>query len=300
MFAACRTRSTAPAGWTPAPAPGDENGGCSGPIARPAVLTPAEIALNEYSERLGRIIDTQREVAGLDQDLQAMIDLICERAQELTGARAGTILMQDGDDLVHRAGSGFSAGIVGRRLGIDDTFSGSVYRSNRSAICPDTRTLANPLALQRGIGSIIAVPLGTATTRSGSSRCSRSGPAPSPDHDLETLELLSVVLSAAISHAAEYEARRAQVEALARFRTLFDGASIGIVGIDHEGHALEANPALERMLGYTAAELGEMRVRRLSRTPTTSSAPRSLPRADGTASATPTSSRSATSARTAS
>ena len=48
-------------------------------------------------------------------------------------------------------------------------------------------------------------------------------------------------------------------EALARFRTVFEGASVGIVRCDLEGHTLEANPALERMLGYTAAELATMR-----------------------------------------
>jgi diguanylate cyclase (GGDEF)-like protein/PAS domain S-box-containing protein len=68
------------------------------------------------------------------------------------------------------------------------------------------------------------------------------------DEDLETLELLSVVLSAAISHAAE-------LEAMARFRIVFEGAAIGITRVDREGHTLEANPALERMLGYSAAEL---------------------------------------------
>ena len=40
---------------------------------------------------------------------------------------------------------------------------------------------------------------------------------------------------------------------------MFEGASVGIVRCDLEGHTLEANPALERMLGYTAAELATMR-----------------------------------------
>ena len=243
----------------PTPAPTDESRGGVERVSLPVELTPAEIELDEYSERLERIIGTQREVAGLDHDLQAMIDLICERTQELTGADAGTILMQDGDELVHRAGSGFSAGIVGRRLGIDDTFSGSVYRSNRSAICHDTAALANPLALQRGIGSIVAVPLRHGDDTVGILSVLSQRPHSFADRDLKTLELLSVVLSAAISNAAEFDARRAQAEALARFRTVFEGASVGIVRCDLEGHTLEANPALERMLGYTAAELATMR-----------------------------------------
>jgi GAF domain-containing protein len=205
------------------PAPGQQNGG------RPSAPAPAEIALAEYSERMKQIIATQREVAGLEEELQAMIDLICERTQELTGAGAVTILMRDGDALVHRACSGFVADLVGQSLGMDDTFSGSVYRSNISAICHDTSTLANPLAARRGIGSMVAVPLRHRDDTVGILSVLSPEPRAFVERDLETLELLSVVLSLAISHAAEFEARRAQFDALARFRTMFDGASIGMV-----------------------------------------------------------------------
>jgi len=225
----------------------------------PAAPADAEPVLAEDGQRMKRIIETQREVAGLDEDLQGMIDLICERIQEITGAEAGTILMQDGDSLVHRAGSGFVADIIGQHLGLQDTFSGSVYLSNVSAICHDTRALANPLASQRGIGSMAAVPLRHGAETVGILSVLSQRPGAFGDRDLETLELLSVVLSLAISHAAEFEARRAQAEALSRFRTMFDGASIGMVTFDRRGRALEANSALERMLGYTAAELSAIR-----------------------------------------
>jgi PAS domain S-box-containing protein len=48
------------------------------------------------------------------------------------------------------------------------------------------------------------------------------------------------------------------VEADAIFRAVFEHAAIGIALVDVEGHPIEANPALERLLGYTAAELREM------------------------------------------
>ena len=67
--------------------------------------------------------------------------------------------------------------------------------------------------------------------------------------DLETLELLSVVLSSALSHAAEFESKRQQVEALARFETIYQGAAIGIALISPDGGYLDANPAFELMLG---------------------------------------------------
>ena len=176
-------------------------------------------AHSEHSDRLQRIIETQRDIATADLDLQAIMQLVCERTQELTNADGGTILIRDGDELVHRAGTGFIADKVGQRLGMNDTFSGEVYHQNRSAICNDTSELANPLARQRGIMAMIAVPLRHGDRTVGLVSVLSKTAGVFTEEDLGTLELLSVVLSAAISHAAELEARRDQVEALGRFRT---------------------------------------------------------------------------------
>ena len=61
------------------------------------------------------------------------------------------------------------------------------------------------------------------------------------------------------SDAAELASRRAEAEASARYRTIFEGASIGIIRVDRTGRVVEVNPALEAMLGYTAAELAAMK-----------------------------------------
>jgi diguanylate cyclase (GGDEF)-like protein/PAS domain S-box-containing protein len=53
----------------------------------------------------------------------------------------------------------------------------------------------------------------------------------------------------------------AETEALRRYRTIFDGASMGILRADSRGRVIEANPAIERMLGYTMAELETMEFR---------------------------------------
>jgi diguanylate cyclase (GGDEF)-like protein/PAS domain S-box-containing protein len=52
-----------------------------------------------------------------------------------------------------------------------------------------------------------------------------------------------------------------QRERDAAARIIFEGASIGIVRVDPKGHTVEANPAMEEMLGYTAAELEAMTFR---------------------------------------
>lgn len=44
----------------------------------------------------------------------------------------------------------------------------------------------------------------------------------------------------------------------ARYRAIFEGAGIGIAQVDPRGRPIISNPALQRMLGYTAAELRTM------------------------------------------
>ncbi len=44
-------------------------------------------------------------------------------------------------------------------------------------------------------------------------------------------------------------------ESEARFRSIFEGAAVGIALVDPDGRIVESNPALERMLGYSQEEL---------------------------------------------
>jgi PAS domain S-box-containing protein/diguanylate cyclase (GGDEF)-like protein len=62
------------------------------------------------------------------------------------------------------------------------------------------------------------------------------------------------------SDAAELASRRAENDALVRYRAIFEGAAIGIIRVDRTGRVVEVNPALEQMLGYTAAELAIMKL----------------------------------------
>jgi diguanylate cyclase (GGDEF)-like protein/PAS domain S-box-containing protein len=224
-------------------------------VPLPPPARPRSARGPDQADRLRRLIAIQREVAAADVDLSEIMDLICTRTQELIGCSGATILVRDGNEFVHRAAGGFVADLREQRLGIDDTFSGWVYRQDRPAICNDTRQLANPLALQRGIRAMLAVPLRHADAPVGILSVLSEEPDVFTTEDLEALELLSVVLSASISHASEREARRAEAEALARFRTVFERASIGIVRVGPTGHALEANPAMGRLVGYRADDL---------------------------------------------
>ena len=152
---------------------------------------------------------------------------------------------------------------VGQRITIEGTFPGWVYQHDQSAIQVDAQVdpRSGPMAHELGMRSSVAVQLRHREKTVGQLIVISREPDVFAQEDLETLELLSVVLSSALSHAAEFESKRQQVEALARFETIYQGAAIGIALISPEGGFLDVNPAFELMFGYTMAELGTMTMR---------------------------------------
>jgi PAS domain S-box-containing protein len=80
------------------------------------------------------------------------------------------------------------------------------------------------------------------------------------DEDRQTVELLAVILSSAVSVAAEREARREQVEALARFETIFESAPIGIGLVSVDGRMVNTNSVMRDISGRSAEELASQNV----------------------------------------
>jgi diguanylate cyclase (GGDEF)-like protein/PAS domain S-box-containing protein len=73
--------------------------------------------------------------------------------------------------------------------------------------------------------------------------------------EAQTLELVAVVLAAAVSRAAESRARRLEVEALARFEATYSSAPVGMTMIALDGKIIDVNPAMRAMLGTADDEL---------------------------------------------
>ncbi len=188
------------------------------------------------------------------------MQLICERTQELTDADSATVLLVEGDDFVHAAATGFLSAHVGSRVPVATSLTGWVYLNRQAVICDDTRfdDRVNPVAEERGIRSMVVVPLLRGEETAGMLAVTSKRPAAFGEEELWTLELLVVALSAAMSHAAEFEAERAKTLASERYRAIVECAPIGIVRVDSAGRLVETNPAMEAMLGYSASELAEI------------------------------------------
>ena len=228
----------------------------------------AELALRKQTDRLSQIIEIQQDVAAADLDLQAVMTLICQRTEKLVGCNGVAVMILEGDRLVFGADSGIISDSLAsheelKRLGLEvvGSITGWALVHNQSLVCNDMQNdiRANRIICERdGVRAMILVPLRHGETPIGVLQIVGTRTNMFADEDLRTVELLSVVLSAAMSHASEFEAKRAQNDALARLRTIFEGASIGITRVDTEGRVLEANPAFEELIGYSTAELREL------------------------------------------
>jgi diguanylate cyclase (GGDEF)-like protein/PAS domain S-box-containing protein len=215
----------------------------------------AEVAQRAQSERLARVVETQRDIAAADLDLESVMRFVCERTQELTGAPGATIILCDDERAVFRCATGYVSQVDGVELPLDTTLTAMTTRRGQSAIVHDTHAehRLGDFARSHGVRSLVAVPLRHGDDFVGQLSVVSPEPYGFGDDAVHTLELLSVVLSSALSHAAAFEAKREQVEALTRYRTIFEAAPIGVVRTD-----AEANAAIQRMLGYSAEELAEL------------------------------------------
>jgi diguanylate cyclase (GGDEF)-like protein/PAS domain S-box-containing protein len=219
----------------------------------------AEVALQDKATRLERIIATQRDIAAAASgDLEQVMRVIVERAQALTRAEGAMVSLIEGDDVVTRAACGIATRFLHNRRPMSETISRFAIQA-RSAIliehAEDDSRLNPKLRNLVGDRSHICVPLFAGDRPVGAvSVMSTSEVERLGEEDRQTLELLAGVLSEGVSRAAESEAKREQLDALARFEAIYNGAVTGVMVMSAEGHIVDANPAMVHMLGVERAD----------------------------------------------
>jgi diguanylate cyclase len=217
----------------------------------------AEVALQEKADRLERIIATQRDIAAAD-DLEQVMQVVVERAQALTRAEGAMISLIEGDEVVTRAACGIAARFLHNRRPMSETVSRFAIRARKPLLiehAEEDPRLNAQIRAKMGDRSHICVPLFAGEEPIGAvSVMSTSEEERLNEEDRQTLELLAGVLSEGVSRAAELEARRRQLDASARFEAIYSGALTGVMVMSGEGHIVDANPAMVRMLGLTGPE----------------------------------------------
>jgi diguanylate cyclase (GGDEF)-like protein/PAS domain S-box-containing protein len=200
---------------------------------------------------LSGIVDTQRAIASAGLDFESVMRVVCERTQELTQADGTAIQLLDGEELYYGAVLGLLASRRDFRTKLDRSLSGWCIARGEVAKCDELLEdeRVDPRgARELGVRSMIVVPLLHGDETVGVLQALSKEPGYFTDRDVRTLELLAVVVSAAMSHASSFRA-------LARFRAIYEGAAIAIVLVDRRGRVVECNETLTELLGYGPAEV---------------------------------------------
>ncbi len=164
---------------------------------------------NERSAtQLRAIIRTQTEIAASDLDPKAIMRLIAERARELTGASAGLIELLEGDEMVYTVTAGEATPYLGMRLKAGASLSGLCVHEGKVLRSDDTSEdpRVDSVACKRvHAASMICVPLTHRGETVGVLKVYSPEAHHFDDGDVETLELLSDLIAAHLSHANLYE-----------------------------------------------------------------------------------------------
>jgi diguanylate cyclase (GGDEF)-like protein/PAS domain S-box-containing protein len=219
----------------------------------------AELALQEKATRLERIIATQRDIAAAASgDLEHVMQVIVERAQALTRAEGAMIHLIEGEDVVTRAACGIATRFLHSRRPLNRSVSRFAIAARAPVLiehAEDDPRLNQKMRSMVGDRSHICVPLFAGERPVGAvSVMSTSEDERLNEEDRQTLELLAGVLSEGVSRAAESEAKRKQLDALARFEAIYQGALSGVLVISADGEVIDANPAMVQLLGVESAD----------------------------------------------
>ena len=154
------------------------------------------------------IIRTQTEIAASELDLNARMQLIAERAQELTRSTAGVIELAEEDEMVYAVTAGEAAPYLGTKLKMDSSLSGLCVMEGRVLRSDDTSddSRVDAEACRRvNAGSMICVPLAHRGEAIGALKVYSQDAHHYNGGDVETLEILSELIAAQLSHASHYE-----------------------------------------------------------------------------------------------
>ncbi len=169
-------------------------------------------------ERLSAIIQTQSDIANAGLELDKVMSLIAERAMRLCGASGTAVALAEGDELVYQVTHGTSMPHRGFRLKLSHSITGMSILRGEVLHTRDTEDdpRVNVAATRAtGIRSMIIVPLHRVGSAVGAINVSYLEPNAYDDLDVRTLEMMGRLLGAALSNAAEFEAKQALVDKLA-------------------------------------------------------------------------------------
>lgn len=160
------------------------------------------------AERLIAIIKTQTTIVKAGMELDSVINLVAGKAQELTRADGAIVEMAEDGEMVYRAVSGIASPQLGLRLNPSNSLSGLCVRTGTALIsddCDSDPRVNREACSKIGLHSMVVVPLEYNDYAIGVLKVVSSKAGAFNAQDTHTLELLSELIAATMSHATAYQ-----------------------------------------------------------------------------------------------
>lgn len=271
----------------------DENGQISGAIALFRDITfrkQIELSREKHAQRNEALYKFSRAIGEAGNDLNQITQVVAVHSAEYIGDSSIVTTLNRKDDRLTIAAfhhpSPEAQALLRKYLitvdyDVDQSIVGGVIRSGEPMLIPSIRSeqleaITMPefteYAREIGVQSMLFVPV---TGRSGVLGAlglfrDRDG-LPYTTEDQTFLTDMSYRTALAIENCRLFESLREEIEerlsakqalqvSEERFRSIFESTTLGIKVLDVEGSILQTNPAFQRMIGYTEAELVGKRI----------------------------------------
>jgi PAS domain S-box-containing protein len=224
------------------------------------VLVSADITESKTrEEELQNRVAQQNSVALLAQlafepvDLERLLAKATDLVTRTLGAPLSSVfeLTGDGREFLLRASTGWSRDQVGQlRLPFDGRrLAAYTIKSRQPVVSPDLskehRFEVSPAVRERGYTSVAAVTIGGAYQPFGILTCASERVDAFSAGGVNFLQAVANVLASAIQLRQQ----------AARLRAILDNSVDAILSLDEQGHIQSANQAVERIYGYSEADI---------------------------------------------
>jgi hypothetical protein len=128
----------------------------------PVSEAPSVVPISDGSGTLSSVEAVRREVREIGDDVEAVLQLITERALSLTGASGAALAFLTDDKMICRARAGEPAPPLGAPVDVKQGLSGECVRSALLVSCEDTENdprVDPEVCRTLGIGSLMAAPI---------------------------------------------------------------------------------------------------------------------------------------------
>jgi len=221
---------------------------------------PGTAGIRPSSESWSReLLAIQSAVTAAGDDTDRVMHIVTDGALRLIPDAAGAaVQIREGDELVYRAASGWSARRDGLRLPLTGGLAQNCMATGKTLTCLDSASDPRPdLANCRNVGirSIVVVPLPLQGEYVGVLKIYAWDAQAFDERDLLTARLLAGPIAIGLASAAQALAARAHDEVAKRFAATFEQAAVGIAHVAPDGSFLLVNDRFCDIAGHARDNL---------------------------------------------